>query len=441
MEKVGSTVCWPGKRVAQSARDWRDENRAVSGDQGHLFQGLEAKRSRAMNWRVVRALTATVLLSLLPTLVLVNFLSPKERWSSISYFDVSESISEKKIGKGYDGPGNLLLDKQEVPLQNPSNPNDPSKSSVVQTEASRELPVQQTSVLLLSSTPRSGSSFVGELLATHSASVYFFEPIHKLQHTPCIESDECVSQYLKDKFQCRIDDAFTKWLKAKPLFLGFYNVETSKCAAKSEKKRVQCFKDLNITQACEDSQVRLVKVIRTRLSQVESLLSEESLNLKIIHLYRDPRGFMKSINKFKNWIKDPDYYCSGLSEDLRYSLSLQKRYPIKILQIPYEQISRNPTEYAELMFNFAFGSPTLPPETVQYIAAHTQKDEQDKSKLAMTRKKDSSKAYQTWRDNISSKLLVAVETNQNCRDSINLMKNRLFGDINSVRNKSISMFL
>ena len=73
-------------------------------------------------------------------------------------------------------------------------------------------------VLIFSSTGRSGSSFLGELLSTVNSSVYFFEPDYIIRQNACVYSKDCLSKYLADKFLCQLNNHFIRLFKSNKLF-------------------------------------------------------------------------------------------------------------------------------------------------------------------------------------------------------------------------------
>lgn len=294
-------------------------------------------------------------------------------------------------------------------------------------------------VLLFCSTPRSGSSFIGELLSTVNSSVLFFEPNHKIEQEPCLTSESCLSKYLTDKFLCRLDDDFTWWLKHKQLFLGFFNEKTMKWFNMVEpQERTKLFESMDIAKECLDSHVRLVKIVRGRLNLLESLLSNLSLDMKIIHLYRDPRGFMRSISTMTSWNHEPSHFCSGLEQDFISFRNLEKKYPGKIMQLSYERFSLNPLENTKALFEFAFENNTLSNKTLNYIESHTKHYYKTD---AMSRVKKSDEVYQSWRNTITEVLLKNVESESSCKASIEMMGHKLYKSLSNAKNLTLPLFL
>ncbi|XP_018006480.1 carbohydrate sulfotransferase 3 [Hyalella azteca] len=293
-------------------------------------------------------------------------------------------------------------------------------------------------VLLLSSTPRSGSSFIGELLATYKpTAVYFFEPLHKIQELPCMLDNSCVSNYLGNIFSCDLDNAFQQWLRSKSVFFQFFSQTSKSCGDKSSNSEIKsCFSKIDMINECLQADVRLIKVIRSRIHHIVPLLNSLP-HIKVVHLYRDPRGFMNSINKFTNWNHNSSKYCENLNNDLLDFRILSEKHPQQMIQIAYENFSNDPTEGTKKLFNFVYGNATLEAPTLSYLESHTKFD----SNGPMTTLKNSGAAAEAWRNTISIKTLGDVEHDLQCRQAVRLMNHTIFNSIENARNRNIPLEL
>ncbi|KAF2357725.1 P-loop containing nucleoside triphosphate hydrolase, partial [Trinorchestia longiramus] len=298
---------------------------------------------------------------------------------------------------------------------------------------------QPLAVLVVSSTPRSGSSFLGELLTTENTAVYFFEPFHKVRLEPEMKDDFFIVNYLKDKFTCNIDHEFNAWLHEKEFFLAYFNEESHHCAnIDNIAEQTACLAAVNIKEECEKSKNRVVKVIRVRLRSIVRLLTEPDLDVRVVHLVRDPRGFRSSLSKFgEDWNKNLTKLCSELNADLESFELLSKVFPNKLVQVNYEQFASDPEAGTKRLFKSIYGHDLLPLATKIYLESHTKIQISD----SMSTNKESTKVYEAWRDSISESLLQAVENDPDCRISIQRMNHTLFGSLETTRNKTISLFL
>ncbi|KAK4313340.1 hypothetical protein Pmani_015294 [Petrolisthes manimaculis] len=150
-------------------------------------------------------------------------------------------------------------------------------------------------VLLLSSQGRSGSSFLGELLASPNWVFYFYEPLHYLEHylerltAPNVISD------LHSFFTCNISKAMeNETLDPWPSMLVLmkmkrrFGYQIQQDRNNNTNNNTETKKGL--IESCEDRSVKVIKTIRTRVSWLKPLLNSLQ-DLKIIHLLRDPRKY------------------------------------------------------------------------------------------------------------------------------------------------------
>lgn len=294
-------------------------------------------------------------------------------------------------------------------------------------------------ILLISSVPRSGSSFIGQLLASPYSSVYFFEPNHMIKDDACLYSTECLVNYLLNKFTCEFDHIFKNWLFSHPLFVSFFNNKAYECSKLSDTNRAMCLHSLDIKRDCSESHYRIIKIIRGRLDSLELLIQDNSIDVRIVHLHRDPRGFMRSISRFRNWNKNSTRLCSNLVSDLVAYQRLEAKYPNILMQISYEKFSRNPLESTKLLFEHVFGNGSLPVPTIEYLKKHTEGT--NIPLMPMSTIKNTKTIYQDWRNRISEDLLDDIEKNEFCKTAIKILGHRLFDSIVNVRNLSMPLLL
>jgi hypothetical protein len=127
------------------------------------------------------------------------------------------------------------------------------------------------------------------------------------------------------------------------------------------KKYVQCLNKIRLNASkcdgylksiCQQRQFRTIKTVRATMDSVEELIVHNP-NLKVIHLFRDPRPVMVSREKFKassyglysvsssdkklNLAKEARLYCSTVMRDIHNRKILQEKYPNKIIEVIYDQ--------------------------------------------------------------------------------------------------------
>ncbi|XP_045590111.1 carbohydrate sulfotransferase 3-like, partial [Procambarus clarkii] len=200
-----------------------------------------------------------------------------------------------------------------------------------------------------------------------------------------------------------------------------------------------CKRGLELRSTCKISRVRVVKVIRSRLSWLEGLLNDPSLNIKIIHLIRDPRGSLKSIKKL-NWNSKPSFRCGALEDDMRHYDILLKKYPAQVTRLRLEKLSIEPFSTVSNLYKFLYGNQSLGKETVQFLKEHTAAPEGSVFPGDnMETRRNSSREYQAWRWRIPSLLLKETEGEPACRAVITRLGHALFGSIHNVRNATLPL--
>ena len=86
--------------------------------------------------------------------------------------------------------------------------------------------------------------------------------------------------------------------------------------------------------------IRLVKTIRLTFKDTEILLLDPKIRnkLKIVFLFRDPRGIFQSYISKVNWCNELDKtsglcnidsFCNVIHDDVKEAITIQKRYPGK----------------------------------------------------------------------------------------------------------------
>ena len=201
--------------------------------------------------------------------------------------------------------------------------------------------------ILLLTTHRSGSSFVGRILFEHPNITYLFEPKQLIQTEPTVErttEPAAIISYFKKLFNCSFADALhdinerhTRPRLSSDLCSAFLR-HTS--AYETRESRLCTVGEINkLQQSCRrHSQSVAVKAIRIHENQlhlVKDLLHDET---QVIHLFRDPRGIINSRitvirdkskqprlefikDNFDSLVKRTAHYCKRISHDLDMTAS------------------------------------------------------------------------------------------------------------------------
>ncbi|XP_043937414.1 carbohydrate sulfotransferase 6-like [Protopterus annectens] len=180
-----------------------------------------------------------------------------------------------------------------------------------------ELNLNQSSILIISSW-RSGSSFLGQLFNINPNVFYLMEPAwhvwKNFRHSSANSLHVEVSKLLRSLFLCntsafdpyiqphsRLNRNLFAWalsraLCSPPACDAYDYSETATEEACSE--ACGSYSLRNVEEVCQAHTHIVLKEVRIlSLEPLYSLLKDPALNLKIIHLVRDPRGVFKSRSK------------------------------------------------------------------------------------------------------------------------------------------------
>ncbi|KAK7084209.1 hypothetical protein SK128_014035 [Halocaridina rubra] len=158
-----------------------------------------------------------------------------------------------------------------------------NESSITNHRSKKNSILSKSSILILSSVARSGTGFLGELLAALEHSFYIQEPVRAWKRGP--QRKEFVQEELIKSFRCQISARFLQ---------EEHNNVSVPQPYKSGQSKQPMTRELQ--NACEREPSIIIKNTRIRLGWTKRLLDLEDLNLKVLHIVRDPRGSLKSMD-------------------------------------------------------------------------------------------------------------------------------------------------
>lgn len=186
--------------------------------------------------------------------------------------------------------------------------------------------------VIVVSTWRSGSSYLGDLLRAYPGTFYSFEPLHHLlknqhlQEGPLVET---VVNHLRGILTCdysHLDD-YINYMRNNTFLIDHNTRLWNSCI----RNRALCFDKEYLSKLCKYMPVNVLKTVRMGLSPVVELLQDPSLDLRVIHLVRDPRGSLHSRMQL-SWClsqvcSDPATVCKDLLTDLTLSDWMKQNFP------------------------------------------------------------------------------------------------------------------
>ncbi|XP_077166636.1 carbohydrate sulfotransferase 6-like isoform X1 [Paroedura picta] len=336
----------------------------------------------------------------------------------------------------------------------------------------------QTHVLILSSW-RSGSSFVGQLFSQHPDVFYLMEPAWHVWVTMYQNSAKVLHMAVRDLvrsvFKCDMSvfDAYMPWqrnlsdlfqwavsraLCTDPACEYFQRTDiTSESACKTLCGKYPFSK---VETACHTySHVVLKEVRFFDLRVLYPLLNDPSLNLKIIHLVRDPRAVVKSreqsvkalardngIVLSTNGTKVDDTQYKVLQEICRSHVQIYETATLKApsflkdryLLIRFEDLVRDPLPEIAAMYKFANLQLTPKLENWIYNITHGQGASKKKEAFQIT-SRNAVNVSQAWRNVLSFQKVQRVQ--EVCKGAINILGYQLVDSEREQKDLSLDLVL
>ena len=204
------------------------------------------------------------------------------------------------------------------------------------------IPASEAKNILIITRGRSGSTFTGNLLSRYPGTFYSYEPLHfgikKFGWNDWNKVDQKID-LLKQIFKCEPSKEFVanakKW---KSHLNGNFRLKNACNATKTLEKSQACYSSQVYQSACSLFPIRLIKTIRIPFEDAESILLDPEIGstLKIVFLFRDPRGRLQSIKSKVHWCNSKNEtvnlcnvnnLCGDLTSDSIAATSLKEKYP------------------------------------------------------------------------------------------------------------------
>lgn len=231
---------------------------------------------------------------------------------------------------------------------------------------------------------RSGSSFLGQIFNHHPKVLYMYEPFYVLKSTTLAYSsfyESSALRLLSDIFSCSLENQgeFLNFLTNLPhrrfssraLTLPFCSFNQTNY--KTGKKKYICkpLDPIFTSRICRSRRYRVVKLLTHRIPNFTVNFFKPliySLNVKILHLVRDPRavvasmetvGWVQSYTKpaklpslsgFKYRVKR---FCFAMIDTIKFILEAEEALPGRYKLLRYEDLVGDVTKISDDVMSFA----------------------------------------------------------------------------------------
>nr|XP_033799134.1 carbohydrate sulfotransferase 5-like [Geotrypetes seraphini] len=333
-------------------------------------------------------------------------------------------------------------------------------------------------ILILSSW-RSGSSFVGQLFSQHPDVFYLMEPAWHVWVTMYKNSARVLQMAVRDLirsvFLCDISvfDAYLpgnrnisdlfQWAVSRALctfpacefFQRTDIVDEMTCKALCGKNPFG-----NVKHACKTYSHIVLKEVRLfDLTVLYPLVTDPSMNLKILHLVRDPRAVVKSreqavkalardngivLNTNGTRVDDSKYevireICRSHVQIFetatqKSSSFLKDRY----MMVRYEDLAREPLAEISEMYNFASLTLTSKLERWMYNITHGLEPGKREQAFKIT-SRDAINVSQAWRNNLSFQKIRKIQ--EVCKGAMKMLGYRLIETEKEQKDLSLNLVL
>ncbi|XP_045131714.1 carbohydrate sulfotransferase 1-like isoform X2 [Portunus trituberculatus] len=272
--------------------------------------------------------------------------------------------------------------------------------------------------VLLVTTWRSGSTFLGQVLAHHPAVFNHYEPFSPLGVRQVRSGREAFQsqQLLHRLMDCQYtgQDEYLNYTRSHAEDMLGHNKGIWDPCHRGPNFNT-CFNSSFLSQACQMFPIQLVKTVRLRLNLTQLFLNDERMNVKVVFLVRDPRATMSSRYSSVSWCNDnpdcssPEVLCSDLQGDLKVATALGQLYPQRFKMLKYEDLATDPQTVIKNLMDFLGLEYSV--ETAQFVKENTEQDVNSPWSI----KRKSSDRVNLWKKQLP---LQEIHTIQNACESV-----------------------
>ncbi|XP_050716081.1 carbohydrate sulfotransferase 5-like isoform X2 [Eriocheir sinensis] len=221
---------------------------------------------------------------------------------------------------------------------------------------------------------RSGSTFIGDVLQSHPATYYHYEPLLDFDIVQ-VRRGEAAKQALhnlRHLLTCDYSDMdhYLNYGKTHPWLFRHNKRLWAYCASFPN----ICWSPRFLTPFCKLFPFQSLKTVRLRLNLTTEFLQDKELGVQVLLLVRDPRGTMQS-RHHREWCpgnpdcNDPAWLCRDLVSDFHTAKKFLKKFPNSFRMIRYEDLSFHAYNMTRELFEFFHLN--YHPEVEKFLDTHT----------------------------------------------------------------------
>ena len=280
----------------------------------------------------------------------------------------------------------------------------------VNTDPNATLPPMKR--ILIVSTWRTGSSFLGEVIHSAPGVFYSYEPLHFFDRHPGSKTE-----LIQSIFNCKFTGDYLRHVNGLTDGGQDFMRRNRRVWEACHHERTLCYRPDFVGQLCTYFPIQLIKVVRLRVKELAPLLEDISKDWKIVYLARDPRGIMASRANL-TWCRpdpacgDVRRLCTDVQEDLDWIGRLKIQYPDTYCMLKFEDLTANVEEETGKLFRFLGLSVTVPVKV--FLSTHTRSSGSPVDKVSARKNDPFSTSRQSksvaseWRTKLSSSDIGAI---------------------------------
>lgn len=283
----------------------------------------------------------------------------------------------------------------------------------------------RTNLIILSS-GRGGSSFLGAMFDSNPQIMYWFEPLHTVNREvfkfhslrgrkePKYYNEIC-NNVIDSFFKCNFSKITNTTLSklSESIFRYRSKSLTSGYLCPGRRSRCPPFSNTLLSKACNSYKHTVIKILTSRvpnktITSLQKLFQQQNrYDVRLIHLVRDPRAVVYSMVNSVEWInrtylnQDFRSHVHGICDTIEQNIRMGLLYPPPWLRnrfklIRFEDFAVNTVNIAQELYKYAGFDWSLRVE--KWISAHNRPPNNAKERDAYSLYRNASDVIDNWKN-------------------------------------------